>query len=242
VDGDVDTRLLLEGVERVADLLHRLVGAVEGGAEDRDDPDRALVAELHRLLGREVEASALHGHEAHLDVPVVGELLPTHLDVDPHDQIRLVGRLPVGRTLLLPAPLEREPAEHRRLARPGRGAPRRIARVRGVPEVAEDVHAAHLELGRLRVLVLVDHVLVEALGHELLGLGLHPRAHKCRHVEARVPVEHQLVVDDLVGEIRRHLAFGKLVARDGPGLEAEERCDREGVGSPRRTFRVLECH
>ena len=46
-----------------------------------------------RLLGREVEAVALHRHETHLDVPVVGELLPADLDVDPHHEVRLVGRL-----------------------------------------------------------------------------------------------------------------------------------------------------
>ena len=83
-------------VERVADLLDRLVRAVEGRAEDRDDADRVLVAELHRLLGGEVEAVALHRHEAHLDVPVVGELLPADLDVDAHDDVRLVGRLARG--------------------------------------------------------------------------------------------------------------------------------------------------
>ena len=88
--------LALEGVERVADLLDRLVGAVEGRAEDRDDADRVLVAELHGLLGREVEAVALHRHEAHLDVPVVRELLPADLDVDAHHEVRLVGRLALG--------------------------------------------------------------------------------------------------------------------------------------------------
>ena len=89
VDGDVEARLRLELVERLADLLDRLVGAVEGRAEDRDDADRVLVAELHRLLGAEVEPVALHRHEAHLDVPVVGELLPADLDVDPHHEVRL---------------------------------------------------------------------------------------------------------------------------------------------------------
>ena len=89
-------RLLLEGVERRADLRDRLVGAVEGRAEDGDDADRVLVAELHGLVGREVEAVALHRHEARLDVPVVGELLPADLDVDAHHQVRLVGRLALG--------------------------------------------------------------------------------------------------------------------------------------------------
>src|SRR3954447_25237181 len=80
VDRDVQPRLGLEGVERLADLLHGLVAAVEGRAEDRDDADRVLVAELHGLLRRHMKTVALHRHEPHLDVPVVGELLPAHLD------------------------------------------------------------------------------------------------------------------------------------------------------------------
>ena len=72
----------------------RLVRPVEGRAQDGDDPDRVLVAALDGLLGGEVEAIALHRHEPHLDVPVVRELLPADLDVDAHDDVRLVGRLP----------------------------------------------------------------------------------------------------------------------------------------------------
>ena len=102
------------------------------------------------------------------------------------------------------------------------------------------LHAAHLELRGLRVLVLVDHVLVEALGHQLLGLRLHPRRHERRQVQARVAVEHQLVVDDLVGDVGRHLAVRQPVPRDLGGLEAEERCDREVGRPPRAGLRVLE--
>ena len=99
--------------------------------------------------------------------------------------------------------------------------------VRRVPEVGEDVDAARLELRGLRVLVLVDHVLVEALGHQPLGLRLHPGRDERREVQARVAVEHQLVVDDLVGDVRRHLAVRQLVARDALGFEREERRHRQ---------------
>ena len=238
--GDVEPALLLEGVERVADLLDRLVRTVEGRAEDRDDADRVLVAPRDRLLGRQDEAIALHRHETHLDVPVVRELLPADLDVDAHHEVRLVGRLALGRTPLLPASLEREPSEHRGLARARRRAARRLLRLRRMPEVGEDVHAAHLDLGRLRVLVLVDHVLVEALGHQLLGLRLHPGRHERRDVQARVAVEHQLVVDDLVRDVRGHLAVGQPVPRKLGGLQAEVGCDREVCRPLRAGFRVLE--
>ena len=242
VHGDVEAGLLLELVERVADLLDRLVGAVERRAEDRDDADRVLVAELHGLLGGEIEAVPLHRDEAHLDVPVVRELLPADLDVDAHDDVRLVGRLALGRAALLPAALEREAAEHGRLARPGRRAAGRLVGVGRVPQPAEDVDAAHLELRGLRVLVLVDHVLVEALGHELLGLRLHPRGDERGQVQARVAVEHQLVVDDLVGDVGRQLALGDLVARDVPALEREQRRDGQVFLLFLLCLRVLQRH
>ena len=242
MDGDVEPRLALERVQGLADALHRLVRAVECRPEDRDDADRVLVAELHRLLGREVEAVALHGHEPHLDVPVVRELLPADLDVDAHHEVGLVVRLALGRAPLLPASLEREPAEHRRLARPGRRAARRGRGVRRVPERAQDPHAAGLDLRRLRVLVLVDHVLVEALRDEPLRLRLHPRAHEGRDVEAGVAVEHQLVVDHLVGDVGRHLAGRKLVPRDGAPGEPEARADAQLGGRPGGCARMLEAH
>ena len=226
----VEPRAGLQVVERVADLLHGLVRAVVGRADDRDHADRVLVAARHGLLGREVEPVALHRHEAHLDVPVAGELLPADLDVDAHDEVRRVRRLALGAPPLLPAPLQREPAEHRRLARARRRAPGGVLRRRCVPQVPEDVDAAGLERRGLRVLVLVDHVLVEALGHQALGLRLHPRGHEGRQVEARVAVERELVVDDLVGDVRRPRPCGQL----GPwdlALQLEDPRDRRvGAG------------
>ena len=207
-----------------------------------DHPDRVLVAELDRLRRREMEAVALHRDEAHLDVPVVGELLPADLDVDPHHDVRPVGGLAGGLAPVLPAALQRQPSEHRRLARPGRRATRRLVRVGCVPQPAEDVHAAHLDLRRLRVLVLVDHVLVEALGHQPLGLRLHPRRDERGHVQACVAVEHELVVDQLVGDVRRELVRGSRMPRHLPALTREQRRHGQTLRRSRRNLRVLQCH
>ena len=161
----------------------------------------------------------------------------------PMTRFGLSAGLALGRAPLLPAPLEREPAEHRRLARAGRRAAGRLVGIGRVPQPAEDVHAAHLELGGLRVLVLVDHVLVEALGHQLLGLRLHPGGHERGQVQAGVAVEHQLVVDDLVGDVGRELALGQPVPRDPVALEREERGDGQILGRPRMdSQRVLQRH
>jgi len=85
------------------------------------------------------------------------------------------------------------------------------------PEVLQDVHASPLELGRLRILILVDHVLVQALVDQGARLGLHPRGHERRQVQPRLAVEHQLVVHQLIGRIRRQLAVGK--AQPGHGRD-----------------------
>jgi hypothetical protein len=125
--------------------------------------------------------------------------------------------------MLLPEALERQPAEHRSLARPGRRAARDLLSVGGVPEAAEGMDAAHLEVGGLRVLVLVDHVLVEALGHQPLGLRFHPGGDEGREVHPCIAVEHQLVVDDLIGDVRRHLGVRDLMSRDVLAFEREDR-------------------
>ncbi len=225
-----------------ADLLDRFVRAVERRPQNPDNADRVLVAQLDRFLGRERVAVALHRHQAHLDVPVVGELLPADLDVDAHHQVGLVGRLALGRSPLLPQPLHRQSAEHRGLARPGGRASGRLLGVGRVPEPGEDVDAAHLELRRLRVLVLVDHVLVEALRHQLPRLGLHPGGHERGQVEPALPSSISSSAIDLVGEVRRHLAGRHVVAWDRLTLEREQRGRGQIVRRAGRALGVLQRH
>ncbi len=66
--------------------------------------------------------------------------------------------------------------------------------------------------------------------------SIHVR-HERRDVQARVAVEHQLVVDDLVGDVGRQLAVRQLVPRDRLRLEAEEGRDGERTGSRARLRR-----
>ena len=54
--------------------------------------------------------------------------------------------------------------------------------------------------------------------HQLPSLRLHPRRHEGREVQPRVPVEHQLVFDELVGDVGRQLALRQLVPWD-PGFD-----------------------
>ena len=109
VDVDVEPGLGLQRVERVGERLHQLVGAGVGDAERRHDHDRVLVdagehvVDVHRVVARR------HRHLAHLDVPVLGELVPHHLHRPAH-HVRPVGRLARRRALRPPAPLGRHPA------------------------------------------------------------------------------------------------------------------------------------
>ena len=143
---------------------------------------------------------------------------------------------PAARRRRRPAALQRHPAEHRGLAGAGRRAADRGRVARRGPQAGDHLHAAALELRRLGVLVLVDHVLVEALVHEPAGGRLHPGRHERREVQPRVAVEHQLVVDDLVGAVGRHLLLGELQARDRMQLAGvgELRPDVEVGASLRR--------
>jgi hypothetical protein len=54
-------------------------------------------------------------------------------------------------------------------------------------QTAKPRFSFRLDLRRLRVLVLVDHVLVEALGHQLVGLRFHPGGDERGRVQAGFP-------------------------------------------------------
>ncbi len=166
-----------------------------------------------------------------LDLPVAAELVPTHLDVGADDEVGPVGG-PTGVLLPLhPAPLQRQPREHAGLGGADGGAPDRVVGLGGVPEVGDDVEAAVLELGGLRVLVAVDQVLVGGDRHQPLGLRLHPRGPEGGDVEPRVAVEHQLVADDVERRLRVDGVLGHLAAWDvdDRAVPAELRTDVETV-------------
>ena len=94
-----------------------------------------------------------------------------------------VSRFGRGALPLAPAPQQRHPGEHARLAGPRGGSAGRVAPVRRVPQVGQDVDTAGLQHRGLRVLILVDHVLVERRGHQCPGLGIHPGGDEGRQVE-----------------------------------------------------------
>ena len=153
----------------------------------------------------------LHRHESRLDIPIATELVPTDLHVDAEDQIGPVGRLARGLHPFAPAPLQREATEHRRLARPGCRAARHVTVAGSVPHATDHVHAATLKLGRLRIFILIDHILIRRFRHQTGGIRRHPGRDERSQVQAGAAVEQQLVRHHVVRHPCPGAVLGKLV-------------------------------
>ena len=190
----------------------------EGGAEHGGDADRVLVDVGLDVLGADRVLVGRERDDARLDVEVAAELLPDDVDVAAEDEVGAIGRLAGRLAALAPLPLQRERAEHDRLggalgARAGRLAG-------GVEEVGEHADAALLDLGRLRVLGVVDEVHVQRRGDDPVGLGLHPGGDERREVAHGEAVEDHFLVDQAHRFLGGHAHLGKLVVRSGLEQEA----------------------
>ena len=78
-------------------------------------------------------------------------------------------------------------------------------------KIGEHVDAALFDGRGLRVFILVDHVLVGGLVHDLLDFGFDPGGAEGGEILLRVAVEDELIVDGLVDGLRVLLRFGELV-------------------------------
>jgi hypothetical protein len=78
-----------------------------------------------------------------------------------------------------------------------------------VIEVGEHADAALLDLGRDRILGVVDEVAVEVFGDDPLRLRLHPGGDEGGEVAPRISLEGHFLVDQPHRVERRHPAFGK---------------------------------
>ena len=91
-----------------------------------------------------------------------------------------------------------------------------VPQVLGMEEIGDHCHTTGFDRGGGRVLVLVDHVLVERLGIQFGGVIVHPRADERSEIEPRIAVEHRFVVDDLIRGLGKHAV----------GFECVLRCNR----------------
>ena len=164
-------------------------------------------------------AALAQRHLARLDVEVAAELVPDDVDVGAVDEVRLVGRLAGLLARALPAPLHRQRAEHHGL----RGARARRAGRVGLAVAVEEVVRASArsglrDLGRLRVLGVVDVVAVQVGGDHHPRLGLHERGDERREVLRRVAVEQDLGLEQRergarVLAVLRHLSVHRRLVR-----------------------------
>ena len=193
VDVDVETGVLLQLVERLGELEHRLVRPGVGDAEGRHHHDGVLVHPLEHLLDVHAVAPRRHRDLPHLDVPVPGELVPDHLHGPAH-HVGLVGRLPRG---LCAWPASATWPPYRRACSasedPMAEQPTGSAASGAFHRPGQHADAAPLQLGRLGILVLVDEVLVDAQVHQADGPPAPPRSGRtwpgsgvrCRRAGAR---------------------------------------------------------
>jgi hypothetical protein len=75
------------------------------------------------------------------------------------------------------------------------------------------VHAPRFDFGRQRILVLVDHVLVDREVHDLVDLRLFPSLAEGREILACVAVKKQFVLNHLEHVRGKAFPIGKLVFR-----------------------------
>ena len=91
----------------------------------------------------------------------------------------------------------------------------------------------------LGILVLVDHVLVGGLVHELLDFGLDPGSAESREVLLGIAVENQLIVDALIYRLRVPAGFGEEV---GLGSGIMNACLDFVGGGGVQLFDVVQAH
>jgi hypothetical protein len=188
----IEPLLVAEPDEEIVDADHVIRMAGEGGPDDRGDTDRVLVDVGLDVLGPDRVLARLQGDDPRLDVEVAAELLPDDVHVASEDEVRPVGRLPLGLTPLAPLPLQRERAEHDRLG--GALCPGPGGLARRIEQFGQHVDAALLDLGGHRILRVIDEVPKEVLVDHDAGLWLHPGGHERRQVSLWDPLHGQLLL------------------------------------------------
>ena len=202
VDRHVVPAVLLQLHQVVVDPADVVGMAGEGGAEDGGDADRVLVDLRGDVVGADRVLALLQRHHPLFDVEVAAELFPDHVHVAAEDEVRFVDRFARRFPPFLPFPLQREGAEHDRLGGALAAGAGRLAG--GVEEVGEHADAALLDLGRDRILGVIDEVAVVVLGDQPLGLRLHPGGDEGGQVAVRVALQLQFLFDQALRVERRH--------------------------------------
>ena len=179
----------------------RVKGQRKGCAQRLHDADGVFIAPLQHFLRRRDVASGSHGDLPDLHIPVAREFVPADLD-GPGDDIRFFGTRVLFAAACTPAPLHGEAAQHGSFAGARGGAADGGPAFRSVPQIGQHVHAAHFDFGRLRIFVLVDHVLADGFVHQTMHLPFLEGGAERGQIQPGVPVDHQFIADQLIYRIR----------------------------------------
>ena len=215
-----------EIVERGADSRDRLVAAVEGGTEDRDDADGVLVARARRPRGSRCNRSPSIGTSRGSTSQKFANLSQQTWTLMPMTIF--------GRSVGLPAALrccQRRLSASPRACTPrwsrssssrwrscGSGAFQRSASI----PTHRCSSSAVRGYSSLSIMFLSKHSSISPP-----ACGSVQVVTKRGEVETGVAVEHQLVVHDLIGDIRVERAIGQGESRNPDGLVVEHRVDRQ---------------
>lgn len=71
-----------------------------------------------------------------------------------------------------------------------------------MPKVCKNVNASVVNLGSLRILILIYHVFVDGIGLQLFDFVLDPSGAEHREVLTRIAVKKKLVVHQRIGRMR----------------------------------------
>ena len=159
VQRHVEAALVLDPDQQVVDPDDVVLVTGERRPEHGRDADRVLVDVRLDVIRADRVLAGLQRDDPRLDVEVPAELLPHDMDVAAEDQVGIRRRLSRRLAALAPVPLQRQAAEHDRLGRSLRTRTRRLAW--GMEQVGQHPDAALLDLGRARVLGVVDEVAVQ---------------------------------------------------------------------------------
>ena len=169
IDVDNSINVLLD--QQIVDRLRIFVFARVCRAQDNTNTNRILVNHGNRLLGVNHVSLRRAENVFLLNLKVSSCLLPAYLHGRAHDDIGLVSGLAGCNAGVLPALLHGEDSEHDGF----RGSDSRgadcggiVTGGGGIEEAADHRHAAVLDVGGLGVFFVVDEVLGEGLGHEVL--------------------------------------------------------------------------
>ena len=208
VDVDVEAGVGLQLVERVGQRLHQLVAAGVGDAERRHHEDRVLVDAREHVVGVHAVVARRHRDLAHLDVPVLGELVPHHLHRAAHHVRACRSACPRPRAWPASATWPPCPPSMHASDEPIADAPIVLA------DSGAFQRSASMCTQRRSISAVCGYsslsimFLSMAQLHERVDLRLLPRLAERGQVLAGVAVEHQLVVHDLEGVVGRRISSG----------------------------------